>query len=291
MAVVDSGPVVPMRTLRGGLPPSMVERMTLILDAFDGPVARPGLDEVASRTRLPRSTVHRILDQLVRLDWVEHGSPGYRLGRRALGLGGGDGGHGRIRAVAAPLLHDLHLRTAMVVHLSVLDGGEIIYLDKVGGRLAADLPSRVGGRAPAYSTAGGKSMLAWLDPERVDALYRHGLDESSDHTLSGLASLYQELDRVRQRSGLAIGRCATLHGISCVGASVRGIDGPVAGISLCADAPVAQLERVAPLVAHAAWSVSRALYPESGTPCGRGPRTPASSTPLTSKACDAGTER
>src|SRR5690606_32807852 len=177
MAVVDSGPVVPMRTLRGGLPPSMVERMTLILDAFDGPVARPSLDEVASRTRLPRSTVHRILDQLVRLDWVEHGSPGYRLGRRALGLGGGDGGHGRIRAVAAPLLHDLHLRTAMVVHLSVLDGGEIIYLDKVGGRLAADLPSRVGGRAPAYSTAGGKSMLAWLDPERVDALYRHGLDE------------------------------------------------------------------------------------------------------------------
>ena len=50
------------------LPPSMIERMTLILDAFDGRAARLTLEEVVCRTQLPRSTVHRILDQLVKLD-------------------------------------------------------------------------------------------------------------------------------------------------------------------------------------------------------------------------------
>jgi len=266
MTVVESDPVDPVQTERRDPPPSMVERMTLILEAFDAPMVRRSLEEVVSRTGLPRSTVHRILDQLVRLDWIVHTSSGYRLGRRSFGLG--DGGRAQIRAAAAPLLHELHLRTAMVVHLSVLDGGEIVYLDKVGGRLAASLPSRVGGRSPAYATAGGKAMLAWTDPERVDALYRHGPHWPTERATSGLGALHRELNRVRQRSGLAFGRCVSVRGISCVGVAVRGTDGPVAGISLCGDVPVAQLERVAPLITHAAAAVSRALYPESGTPHG-----------------------
>ncbi|MGW5383526.1 IclR family transcriptional regulator [Nocardia sp. NPDC003963] len=266
MAIVDTKSVSPIQNPRRDLPPSMVERMTLILDAFDGPPARLSLEEVVSRTLLPRSTVHRILDQLVRLNWVEHTSFGYRLGRRALGLGGGDGGHAQIRAAAAPVLHELHMRTAMVVHLSVLDGGETVCLDKVGGRFAAALPSRVGGRGPAYSTAGGKAMLAWMDPENVDALYRRRLNRCTERTIADLVTLHQELDRIRQRSGLAFERGESVRGVSCVGAAVRGIDGPVAGISLCGDARTMQLERVAPLVARAAREVSRTLYPESDTP-------------------------
>lgn len=269
MTVVDSGSAAAVRTVRRDLPPSMVERMTLILDAFDGPMARLNLEEVASRTLLPRSTVHRILDQLVRLNWVEHTSCGYRLGRRALGLGGGDGGHAQIRAAAAPLLHDLHLRTGMVVHLSVLDGGETVYLDKVGGRFAASLPSRVGGRCPAYATAGGKAMLARMDPENIDALYRHRLNRCTERTISDLVTLHQELNRIRQRNGLAFELGESVRGISCVGVAVRGTDGPVAGISLCGESHTAQLKRVAPLVAHAGREISRILYPESGTP-GRG---------------------
>ncbi|MER7683345.1 IclR family transcriptional regulator C-terminal domain-containing protein [Streptomyces sp. NPDC096934] len=59
----------------------------------------------------------------------------------------------------------------MVVHLTVLDGPDVVDLDKVGGRFAAAIPSRVGGHAPAHCTAGGKAILAWIAPERVDALF------------------------------------------------------------------------------------------------------------------------
>lgn len=84
------------------LPPSMIGRMTLIIDAFENRSSRLTLEEVAYRTRLPRSTAHRILDQLVGCQWLEHTSYGYRLGPRALGLGGQDGSRGEIREAAAP---------------------------------------------------------------------------------------------------------------------------------------------------------------------------------------------
>ncbi|AXY54040.1 IclR family transcriptional regulator [Rhodococcus ruber] len=273
MAVVEATEPTATTAPRRDVPPSMVERMTLILDAFEGRSSRLTLEEVACRTRLPRSTVHRILDQLVKLNWVDHASFGYCLGRRALGLGGGDGGHGEIRASAAPLLHELHMQTGMVVHLAVLDGAESVYLDKVGGRFAAALPSRVGGRAPAYTTAGGKAMLAWLEPERVDDLYERRLARRTEHTIGDLAILHQELSRIRQRRGLSFERSESVRGVACVAVAVRGHDGPVAAISLCGDARTAQLERVAPLVVDTAREVSRSLYPELGAPR-RGRRAP-----------------
>ncbi|ORI27331.1 IclR family transcriptional regulator [Rhodococcus sp. 1168] len=254
------------RQSKRDLPPSMVERMTLILDAFDGRAARLSLEEISFCTQLPRSTVHRILDQLVRLDWVDHASVGYGLGARALGLGGGDGGRSQIREAAAPILHELHMQTGMVVHLSVLDGSESVCLDKVGGRFAAALPSRVGGRVSAHSTAGGKAMLAWLDPEHVDTLFGPALPRFTDSTITERAVLHLELNRIRQRKGLAFGLGESVRGIACVGSAIRGYEGPAGGIALCGDMRTAQLERVAPLVMDAARKVTRTLFPELGAP-------------------------
>ncbi|SEG93483.1 DNA-binding transcriptional regulator, IclR family [Thermomonospora echinospora] len=245
-------------------PPSMVERMTLILDAFDGRSARLTLEDVARRTGLPRSTAHRILDQLVRQRWLEHNAHGYGLGRRALRLGGRDGGHGRIREVAAPLLHELQITTGLVAQLAVLDGAEVYYLDKVGGRFASCVPSRVGGRAPAHSTALGKAMLAWLEPEQVDARLGAGLHRLTSRTIGDLGTLHQELHRIRQRRGLAFERGESFPGIACVAAAIRGQEGPAAGISLVGDVRT-PLENVAPLVAAAAREASLTLFPGSGT--------------------------
>jgi DNA-binding IclR family transcriptional regulator len=143
------GLVTQERTHRRELPPSMVERLTLILDEFESRATRLTLEDVARRTHLPRSTAHRILDQLVQLCWLEHTAFGYRLGSRALGLGGRDNGHGEIRGAAAPLLHELQIKTGMVVHLAILDGAQVHYLDKVGG-------GRTGAR-------GCRRAVAWRD--------------------------------------------------------------------------------------------------------------------------------
>lgn len=246
---------------RGGLPPSMVERMTLILDSFDGRCDRLTLEDIARRTELPRSTTHRIVDQLVRLSWLERTSAGYALGQRPLGFTDHGGSYADLREVTAPLLHELHMKTGLVVHLAILDGANVYYLDKVGGRFAGRVPSRVGGRIPAHSTALGKAMLAWLEPEEVESRLGGAVGRLTGQTIGDFSTLHRELNRIRRRNGLTFEYEECSPGIDCVAAPVRGPDSPLGSISLVGNTRT-QLEKVAPLVVDATRRASRALSPE-----------------------------
>ncbi len=245
------------------LPPSMVERMTLILDAFDRRSSRLNLEEVAQRTRLPRSTAHRILDQLVKLDWLDHGSLGYGLGRRALGFGDSGNNHAELRSVANPYLHELHMRTGMVVHLSAIDGSDEVFLDKIGGRFAGRLASRVGGRTAVHWNTGGRAMLAALTPEEVDDLIGDRIRSPRGSDAWTLPELHQELNRIRQRYGLSIDRSGRrAMGLTSVGAAIIGPEGPEAAVCLCPESNKVPLERFAPLVLGTARQIAQELYPE-----------------------------
>lgn len=242
-------------------PSSMVERMTLVLGAFDGASPWLTLQQLADRSGLPRSTAHRILDQLVRLRWLEHVGGGYRLGMRALELGGLAVAHNELREATAPLLHDLHQRTATTAHLAVLDQLDIVYLDKVSGRTGAGIPSRVGGRTPAHATAAGKAILAWTDPRQVEAMFRDKLVSRTPRTLSTMDALQQELIAVRARGGLAFDREESAPGVACVAAPLRGSGRAIASISLTGDAKRMDLARLAPFVQATARQASAALFP------------------------------
>jgi DNA-binding IclR family transcriptional regulator len=245
------------------LPPSMAERITLIIDLFETPFDRLPLEDVARRTGLPRSTAHRILDQLIALEWLDHNRYGYGLGRRATRLVGGGNDQTALRAAAAPMLHALSLRTGLVVHLAVLDHQHVMYLDKVGGAGATMVGSRVGGLAPAHSTALGKAILAWLEPEQVDSLLSGPLRRLTDNTVTDLTELHGQLALIRRRHGLAFERAETSPGIDCVAVAIRDCDGPVAAISLVGSADTS-LERLAPLVMDAVARISAELFGARG---------------------------
>ncbi|MCL6289145.1 IclR family transcriptional regulator [Streptomyces sp. ID03-2B] len=251
---------------RRPLPQSMIERMTLIMDLFEGPYDLLTLEDVVLRTRLPRSTAHRILDQLVRMRWLGHSPCGYRLGRRALGLGGRESVHGALRAAAAPVLHELALRTNLVVHLAVLDGAEVYYLDKLGGRSAVTVPSRVGGRAPAHCTALGKAMLARLQPERVDQEHAGLMVRLTARSIGSADQLHRELSAIRVRHGVAIERGEYVPSIGCVATAVPGpgTDGPAGALSLVGKAS-SPLERLAPMVVAAARDIAAGLRTDADT--------------------------
>lgn len=242
-------------------PTSMIERMTLVMDAFDGANARLTLQEIVERSGLARSTVHRILDQLVRLRWLDHRSGDYGLGMRSLELGGLAVAHNTLREATAPLLHDLHARTGTTVHLHVLDRLDVVCLDKVTGRDGAALPTRVGGRIPAHATASGKAILAWTDPRQVDAMFRGKLVSRTPRTLPSMEALDQELSAVRARGGLAYDREEAAPGVACVAAPLRGSGRAVAAVSLTGDARRMDLNRLSPFVAETARRASGALFP------------------------------
>ncbi|WP_082599266.1 MULTISPECIES: IclR family transcriptional regulator [unclassified Nocardioides] len=243
-------------------PPSMVERMTLILEMFDDRAVRLRLDEVSSGTGLPRSTSHRILEQLVRLRWLRHSEGGYGLGQRAIQLGGDVGHHDQLRSVAVPLLQELHDKTGRVVQLGILDFSDVVYLDQFGAGSLPGLPSRVGGRAPAYAVALGKAQLAWVTPEEVDALFEGGLRPRTPATITDLFVMHQELRRIRGRHGLTFEKDEYVQGVSGVASAIRGPEGPVAAVALCGSS-AKPLERYVPLVLDATRRISQRLFPDS----------------------------
>lgn len=251
---------------RAAPPVSMIERMTAILDAFDADTPTVTLLGVAERTGLPRSTVHRILDQMVRLRWLAHAPGGYRLGLRAFELGGLAADHNEIREAVSPLLQDLCQRTGMAGHLAVLDGRDVLCLDKAGGRQAAAIPTRLGARLPVHSTALGKALLATLEPSIVEAALREKLPQLTARTIGDRAELHRELARVRVRQGgVAVDNEESVDGVCCVAVPVRGRGAAAAALSLSGqvggERGALDTARLARMLSEAAQEAGRALFP------------------------------
>ncbi|MFE1593323.1 IclR family transcriptional regulator [Nocardia sp. NPDC058705] len=249
----------------GAPPTSMIERMTLILDAFDAATPTLTLLGLAERTGLPRSTVHRILDQMIRLRWLAHTPGGYRLGLRVLELGGLAAEQNELREVVGPLLYELSQRTGMVGHLAVLDGREVLFLDRSGGRGRMVIPTRVGGRLPAHTTAVGKALLATLEPGIAEASLRGNAVARTARTIVDRAELLRELARIRNRQGVAVDTEESLPGVGCVAVPIRGRGVAVAAISLSGtvrgERTALDTARLARALAEVAKEASRTLSP------------------------------
>lgn len=246
-------------------PTSMIERMTVILDAFDADTPTVTLLGLTERTGLPRSTVYRILDQMIRLRWLAHAPGGYRLGLRAFEIGALAADHNEVRDAVGPLLQDLCQRIGMAGHLAVLDGREVLLLDKAGGRLAAAIPTRIGGRLPAHSTALGKALLATLEPGVVDASLAERLPQLTARTIAARGELHRELRRIRRQGGIAVDSEESADGLSCVAVPLRGRGVAVAALSLSgqlgADRPALDTARLARMLAETAQEAARMLFP------------------------------
>ncbi|GAB2665091.1 helix-turn-helix domain-containing protein [Prescottella soli] len=249
MTVIDND----MDVTAAAVPPTMAERITLILDQFDGAGTQLTAEDLVQLTRIPRSTTHRILDQLTQLNWLRHNRFGYRLGWRAIALGRSTD-RDELRAVAAPHLHQLHLRTRLIAHLAVLDGRDIVWLDKIGGRCADTIATRVGGRSRADLTTEGRAMLALLPPEHVDVLFGDVLSADS------MTDLHGQLAQIRTRSGRTWQTDA--RGVSSAAAAVRSGEGDqvqLSCVSLRGRVPTDQLRRVLPLLAGVTRMMSERL--------------------------------
>jgi IclR family KDG regulon transcriptional repressor len=199
------------------------------------------LRDLSNELNIPKPTVHRILSTFCRLGYVMQDdlSKEYRLGFRLVELGQFVLGGIQLRREAQPFLYNLASQVQETVHLTRLDGNEIVYLDKVerndpkGLRMA----SRVGMRNFAHSCAVGKILLAFLSGnERDRILSIKGLPRLTKHTIVDRSSFEVHLEKVRTQ-GFAIDNEENEEGIKCLAAPVRNDHGEVvAAISISAPA-------------------------------------------------------
>jgi len=233
----------------------MVARVALIINSFDRAGTQLRLDDVAAQTGLPRSSTHRILTQLHTTGLLTHGPDGYCLAGSSLSANRVVD-YSELRGVASPVLRRLATDTALVVHLGVLLGADVVYLDKVGDSGGVTVPTRVAGRTPAHASALGKAMLARLPAEDVDAMLSDPLRKRTPATIADLPTLHRELAQIRSRHGLAYDDQELAAGLSSVAATIRMADGEVAGLSLTGAMPAHWLKRMAPFLTRAARGIS-----------------------------------
>ncbi|WP_353988690.1 IclR family transcriptional regulator [Ruicaihuangia caeni] len=180
-----------------GAPVSLLARATAILDCFDVKRSALGVSDIARRTGLPKSTVSRLVGELVDLRYLERDGSQVRLGLRLFELGELAAGPKELRKLAFASMADLRDATGQTVQLGVLDGVEVVYVGILRGRSSVKLPSRVGGRMPAYATGSGKALLAFSEPDVVERVIANGLDAVGPRTIIDPEAFRRELAFIR----------------------------------------------------------------------------------------------
>jgi IclR family acetate operon transcriptional repressor len=208
----------------------------------------------------PRGTLHRQISNLIEEGLLSvRRDHSYELGLTLLKLASRAWAGNQFRTVAEPHLRRLHDETGETVHLGVLKGLDVIYVDKVESRQVVRMHSQIGNASPIYCTGVGKAALAALpDAEMNRLISAISFSRHTEYTLTSQEALRAEIDEIR-RSGIAFDRQEHEPGIHCVAAPIHSRDRDfVAGISTTAPAYRISLEQLAewaPLVRAAASAI------------------------------------
>ncbi len=176
---------------------SVLGKARLLLEAFDAESGVLSLTELSRRSGVAKATTYRLANALVEWGILERSGTSYRLGLRLFELGQLVPTQRMLRDAALPYLQDLHAVTGATVHFAIREGLDVLYIDKLSGHGAVEIPSRVAGRLPLYATATGKAILAFSTADVVTQVVENGLSAFTRRTVSP-AQLYRQLRTVRQ---------------------------------------------------------------------------------------------
>jgi DNA-binding IclR family transcriptional regulator len=193
------------------------------------------LSDLAATVSLPKSTTHRLLKELEESGFIGRVGCRYQIGNRFFELGEAArwSAYGALREAAqGPLAALFERGGSAAVHLAVLEGSDVLYLDKITGSTGARVPTRVGFRMPATCTALGKAILAFSPPEVLRAALGPPMPRVTAYSIVDPRQFLEELKIVRA-SHVAAEREEGRLGVSCVASPVL-VDGRAVGaVSLC----------------------------------------------------------
>ena len=246
-------------------PATAVERALNILEAAAH--RRDGLtnSEISRKLAIPKSSASYILRTLERRGYLRRDSESgrYRLGLKILSLGGDVQANLDIADVALPFRRALVEKIHLTVHLTVLDQGEAVYIEKVEAPGFFRVNTWVGRRMFLHSTSVGKCLLAWLPKEDAEAIVKQqGLKKRTPKTITTMTRLLAELEHVKHE-GYAVDDEENSLGARCLGAPVFDATGNVAA-ALGASGTLTQVDvpnmpRIAEALQDTARRISRQL--------------------------------
>ena len=230
--------------------------------------------QVAALSRLPVSTVHRFLSNLVAAGFLNRDLEGtHCLGVACFSIGQAAAAQLDIRRLSLPYLRDLNQQTRETIHLTVRHGLSAVYVEKLDSPEPLRIYSRIGGLVPLHCTAVGKVLLAYMPAEEQERLLPQlDLKRLTPNSVGNLQELKSELYRVRKNGFASDLEEHELH-IRCVAAPIWDHTGSVqSSLSVTAPAfrmPVGRLRQLAPVIQAAGLKISAELGYQAGVPLSR----------------------
>lgn len=237
-----------------------VDRALRLLQELGGHGSGATLDELSAATGLPKSSAHRTLAALRERGFVLQQDDGrYLIGSELLRVAFDFHERVDLRVVLRPVLTRLREELNETVHLGQLQGGDVVYLDKIESTHPITLTSTVGGRNPAHCTAVGKALLAWTYPDEASlrgwVAQQGTLGARTEHSITSADALVREAARIRS-DGYARDMEESEVGVRCLAAPVfLGSALPRAAVSVSAPRerlPAARIRAVVPVLVSAA---------------------------------------
>lgn len=243
---------------------SSVATAVRVLKAFTSATPNWGVTDLAGHLGQSKSTVHRVLSTLTDEGLLEQdsGTGRYRLGLALFDLVAAvPSQRGLHEAVLLPMT-DLRNGTGETVQVGVLDGRQVVYVERLDSPNTLRMFTELGRRNDAHCTGSGKALLAFMaQPELGRLLDGWTLNRKTKHTITSIRQLEDELSRIRDQ-GYAENRHESEIGVVSIAAPIRDQTGStIAALSVAGPAERidAQHDRIAEAVVTLALSTSRRL--------------------------------
>jgi len=202
-----------------------------------------GVTELSRRLGLGKSTTHRLLHTLAHERLLEQDAEtgAYRLGLAMHELGASAQAHLDLHHAASPVLDQLRNITRETVQIAVLDGREVVYVERRESPQTIRLFGRVGHRNYASCTSTGKVLLAYLPADELDALLTDWkLPARTRYSITDQQALRKEIAKIRSQ-GWAENVNESEVGVASIAAPIRNVFGQViASVSIAG--PVQRLD-------------------------------------------------
>ena len=204
-------------------------KMLEVLEAFSSTEPELSVVEIARRTGLPRTTVHRIVDSLRSVGFLEQDASRdrYRLGLKLFELGGSALMNLPLYREAPPFVDTLAKLSGEDVHLCIFDGAQMVFVNRRSQIAPRPHNTVITMEAsPCHSTGVGKAALAFQSDVVIDRVIRAGLPRFTPNTIVEPKRLKAEFAAIRTR-GYSIDDCEHEPELRCVGAPIRNSAGRV----------------------------------------------------------------
>ena len=211
-------------------PATTIVKVCRLLGAFrDHPSM--GITELAAKTELLPSDVHRILTSLESFGYIEQDAhtKKYHLGLELLKLGHTVLQRLEVREIGRPLLRRLSEKVEATANMAIFDSRqlEILFVEQIDSPNEIQIRARIGAPASPHSTGLGKTITAFLDADTARrSLKKNGLRKRTAHTITDAAELEREFAKIRAQ-GYAVDREEAVEDACCLAAPVYDHTGAV----------------------------------------------------------------